>query len=831
MDAPPKEVAFVKLLKGYKRKLMEALYIQWQAGQHCDLFIHTLDKIVAVHCCVLSAFSSKIESLVTKQTSSLVDPNNCYAIEVTFSHVAIETLVTAIYTGVFQPAVADLQEIQTAAEWFNITEVLELLQNYFEANILAVPIKIESEDLELNAWDVSTLQDLPSTGQISYPMPTHGVNGRKQTNIDLNREVIIKIARLDDMYPEVFEKQGFVSVSKTKMSKTKQVQFKRKKSQTKEDLQTDDTSSENVKRKRGRPKKSKVVDSENNNQNKNNQEIISIAAEQPNLEQSQEKPDSHCEPDQAETVEAPSTKLITYRELKDGMVKCILCYEKFMSMDEYARHDHKSPSYKCHLCHCVFYRNFNLTKHFRTAHTNQPHLVCRFCGLRCSGETGLRRHTSAEHNEDRPFACEQSGCSFKSRKYDHLLKHKLIHSNTKLFKCAKCGQAFSQSAGLLSHQRACYRTQSYLCDLCGQSFNHASGLSVHRRAVHFKEKPYLCSKCSHTFSDHRNLRRHMRIHENSFPYSCPECSKKFRHSNSLKAHVASKHKHLKNFDISLITATTLQCNKLGGASYKRKLQRYDEMFDLELVLDESKRIEQFTCGSPSTLVDIENSSFSLESITDQRELSADASADEASAPAPKGDCMFSRNSPASQGQLPGHLTQPMTIVTAASPTPGISTAQTQVQANLLNSVMVLKERAAKTEAPSLKLLASGSPTRVVGSALNCHSQINTVGSALNSHSQTNMVGSALNSYSQTNRVGSALNGILQTKVVGSALNSHSPTKMIGSALNCMPQTKTGSSADIEGPPLRMTNAPQVADRSPLIAQWTEVIGIFSPSSC
>lgn len=311
MDAPPKEIAFVKLLKGYKRKLMEALYIQWQAGQHCDLFIHALDKIVAVHCCVLSAFSSKIESLVTKQTSSLVDLNNCYAIEVTFSHVAIETIVTAIYTGVFQPAIADLQEIQSAAEWFNITEVLEVLQNYFEASILAVPIKLENEDFELNTLEVSTLQDLPSIGQVTYTSPTLGANDSNQTHVELNREVVIKVARLDDEFPGLFDKQGFVSVSKTNLSKAKHVKLKRKKNQMKENLQTY-TSSQNVKRKCGRPKKSNVVNSENNDENNITHVIISIAPEQPNLEESQEKSDRPCEPDQTDTVQVTLVKFVLF---------------------------------------------------------------------------------------------------------------------------------------------------------------------------------------------------------------------------------------------------------------------------------------------------------------------------------------------------------------------------------------------------------------------------------------------------------------------------------------------------------------------------------------
>ena len=47
----------------------------------------------------------------------------------------------------------------------------------------------------------------------------------------------------------------------------------------------------------------------------------------------------------------------------------------------------------------------------------------------------------------------------------------------------------------------------------------------------------MCRDCGARFTDHRNFKRHRRIHENLFPYPCTYCEKRFRHSNSLKAHI------------------------------------------------------------------------------------------------------------------------------------------------------------------------------------------------------------------------------------------------------------------------------------------------------
>lgn len=261
-----------------------------------------------------------------------------------------------------------------------------------------------------------------------------------------------------------------------------------------------------------------------------------------------------------------------------NFVKCHKCHQKFDNIEIYYDHIKNHPIFTCKECGIEFMRKWDLTRHMRYFHDGGSHLKCKLCGTEgdenektktpftAKSETEFRRHALEVHGINKAFICPQNGCSFSTARYTDLVKHQQIHSEEKDFKCDKCGQAFAQHEGLQSHQRSCYHLQQYLCDLCGQGFNQAQGMRLHRRVVHFGEKRHKCQVCSNTFSDHTNLRRHMRIHDNSFPYACQVCGQKYRHSNSLKAHMASKHPGLpsEQYNLSLCHPR----NKLGGKSYK-----------------------------------------------------------------------------------------------------------------------------------------------------------------------------------------------------------------------------------------------------------------------
>lgn len=189
----------------------------------------------------------------------------------------------------------------------------------------------------------------------------------------------------------------------------------------------------------------------------------------------------------------------------------------------------------CKVCFKKFTRASELTRHSR-CHSSQTY-TCQHCSLEFVNPLLFKRHSVCMHGERQAFVCPQPDCTFKSDRLSNVEKHAVIHTDVKMFTCAKCGKSFAQDNGLRSHLLSCTQARSFLCDLCGAKFNHLQSMRSHRR-VHTGEKPYRCSDCGSQFADHRNYKRHRRIHENIFPYQCLFCNKHFRHSNSLKAHLS-----------------------------------------------------------------------------------------------------------------------------------------------------------------------------------------------------------------------------------------------------------------------------------------------------
>ncbi|XP_036356665.1 zinc finger protein 714-like [Octopus sinensis] len=58
----------------------------------------------------------------------------------------------------------------------------------------------------------------------------------------------------------------------------------------------------------------------------------------------------------------------------------------------------------------------------------------------------------------------------------NLTKHKLVHTEEKLYHCDICGK------------------KPYGCDICGESFSGNSDVTIHE-CIHTGEKPYQCDIC------------------------------------------------------------------------------------------------------------------------------------------------------------------------------------------------------------------------------------------------------------------------------------------------------------------------------------------------
>ena len=90
-----------------------------------------------------------------------------------------------------------------------------------------------------------------------------------------------------------------------------------------------------------------------------------------------------------------------------------------------------------------------------------------------------------------------------------------------------------------------HKKMSYICDLCKKEFQ-----TTQRKLEEFKnrhlrnceENEFYCRICEIKFSQHQNLKRHMKsIHQGIRNHKCNKCEKSFFQSSSLKAHYMQKH--------------------------------------------------------------------------------------------------------------------------------------------------------------------------------------------------------------------------------------------------------------------------------------------------
>jgi len=72
------------------------------------------------------------------------------------------------------------------------------------------------------------------------------------------------------------------------------------------------------------------------------------------------------------------------------------------------------------------------------------------------------------------------------------------------------------------------RPKTYCCDVCGLSFTSARDLRVHLRSHDDSLLPsYECCECKRSFLWPSHLERHMRTHTGIRPYTCYACDRQF----------------------------------------------------------------------------------------------------------------------------------------------------------------------------------------------------------------------------------------------------------------------------------------------------------------
>lgn len=103
--------------------------------------------------------------------------------------------------------------------------------------------------------------------------------------------------------------------------------------------------------------------------------------------------------------------------------------------------------------------------------------------------------------------------------------------------CPRCPRGFLHVENYLRHLKM---HKLFLCLQCGKTFTQKKNLNRHIRG-HMGIRPFQCTVCLKTFTAKSTLQDHLNIHSGDRPYKCHCCDMDFKHKSALKKHLTSLH--------------------------------------------------------------------------------------------------------------------------------------------------------------------------------------------------------------------------------------------------------------------------------------------------
>ncbi|KAK3102506.1 hypothetical protein FSP39_011865 [Pinctada imbricata] len=244
-------------------------------------------------------------------------------------------------------------------------------------------------------------------------------------------------------------------------------------------------------------------------------------------------------------------KHLKYHEKQPKLYHCKLCDFKTIRNGELRKHEvnHSGNVIACSLCKYVTDDQVAMNRHKRLKHGDKhfvrDHYVCLICKFKSVTlkklEKHMQQHKSPEDEHvslTMQYSCDI--CPYKTKRKEHLIRHKNVHSDHRPYLCDTCGQKFKRTDALTQHKLVHVDKQNrkygFKCTKCNKGFRSQSHLQEHM-AIHSTEKHFLCDICGAAFKTKSSQQKHIKnLHQSPRSFACQTCDKKFNTNYTLKRH-------------------------------------------------------------------------------------------------------------------------------------------------------------------------------------------------------------------------------------------------------------------------------------------------------
>ena len=235
--------------------------------------------------------------------------------------------------------------------------------------------------------------------------------------------------------------------------------------------------------------------------------------------------------------------------------KCKVCHKLFWSIYDRTKHiadNHREESEnleKCFICQHISPNKHALRRHFQRMHPNEPlfesvSFKCSDCGLLFPQRQLLTNHIKVEHQKAITYQCAYCPEQLENKKalQSHVNQHKKGNPKEQdvMFVCDVCEKEFSSKKALKTHFSSSHSDKmrkGFCCKVCNKVLDSANDRSLHYKIDHPNSNPYLCSICGIGFVTKSSLYNHRMCHKDQKQHKCEHCGKEFNRRDSFNEHV------------------------------------------------------------------------------------------------------------------------------------------------------------------------------------------------------------------------------------------------------------------------------------------------------